>query len=171
QPQGGLLNVDEALNVTWETSFIPDMYNIQYWDGSAWDQRDCINGPEVRYSDHDFQNNIEETVRFRIVATLGDDVEVRSRPFSITWGSPVSCQWNDTECTVTLENKNIDGTVVASVYENGKITYDPVCHVLTESFYTLAQIVQRQYNILITLSGGNYEVYPSFRSAHWQTCK
>ena len=121
QPVGGTLPVGESINVGWETSFVPDYYDIQYWDGSAWDQWDCINGPEKPFANHDFENSTTETVRFRIVAYLDGWIEAVSDEFTITWHAPAAFQWSGENCTVTVPTLGSGVTAMAAGYKNGKL--------------------------------------------------
>jgi len=120
QPTGGEVFVGEALNVNWSTTFIPAKTEIQYWDGEMWDQWD-VQYPENKLDDYDFENINAEAVRFRIAAYLGDKVAAVSSTFAITWREPVSAAWKGDTCTVTLDQTDIDSTVMAAVYSGGKL--------------------------------------------------
>ena len=84
QPEGGELTVGEAHNSNWETSFIPTMTEIQYWDGKSWDQWD-VQYPQHGLDDYDFESVDAGSYRFRIVAYVGNQIAATSNEFVITW--------------------------------------------------------------------------------------
>ena len=90
QPTGAAVGVGDSHNANWRTNFIPQYFNIEYWDGAIWDQWDCINEPESGEGDYDFTNNVAENYRFRIVAYIGNDAVATSNEFIITWGTPAA---------------------------------------------------------------------------------
>ena len=120
QPVGGTLQVGDSLNIGWETTFVPEYYNVEYWDGEAWDQWDCIYTDLAR-ADHDFENDKVETVRFRIVAYLGGAAAATSNEFTVTWRAPGSFSWNGNDCTVTVPTLGSGVTAVAVGYRSGRM--------------------------------------------------
>ena len=122
QPQSAMLTVGEWHNASWETSFTPTCFNIEYWDGEIWDQWDCLNDPEAPEGDYDFGNDVAETVRFRIVAYMGNTAVATSNEFTITWKEPVSFTWNGNTCTVALHQQEMHDRILAAAYEDGRLT-------------------------------------------------
>ena len=120
QPQSGILQVGEWKNVTWETSFVPDMTEIQYWDGQSWDQWD-VQYPQYGYDDYDFGVVDGGTYWFRIAAYLGNQVVAVSNTFTITWKEPVTAVWQGDTCTMRLEQTDLYETVMAAVYDDGQL--------------------------------------------------
>ena len=123
QPTGGTVYVDGAFNTAWETSFIPDRFDIMYWDEAAgeWDQYDCAEGPGSCSWDHDFQESDAGTMTFRIDAWLNGRVVASSRTFTVTWRHTVSAQWSGDSCTATLDKVEEDVMVLAAVYKEGRL--------------------------------------------------
>ncbi|MBR5524453.1 MAG: hypothetical protein IKU51_04215, partial [Clostridia bacterium] len=84
QPQGGMLRPGESHNTAWQTSFLPTMTEIQYWDGAAWDQWD-VQYPQDALDDYDFECSEAASYRFRLVAYVGAEAIATSYEFVITW--------------------------------------------------------------------------------------
>jgi len=117
QPKGGEVFVGEALNVNWETTFVPTQTEIQYWDGEDWDQWD-VQEAENKRDDYDFENVDAETVRFRIAAYVGNDIVATSSEFTVTWKPTAALTSNGTSHTVTLKRAEAGVSVLAVSYDN-----------------------------------------------------
>ncbi len=125
QPTGETLYMDEWHNADWATSFVPDYYNIEWWNGEMWDQWDCLSDPETGEGDHDFGNpDTAGTYRFRIAAYLGGKVMAASKTFNITWKERVTTEWSGSgdKCTVTCEAFESGVSVMVVSYDaDGKM--------------------------------------------------
>lgn len=118
QPQSAVLEVDYAKNVTWETNFVADEFNIVYYDvnGACWDQWD-IQAYGEGVNDYDFQWGEEESILFKIQALIGGECVLESETFTITWtNKPI----------VSYLPNGGSGSMQVSIVENGKIEL-PYC--------------------------------------------
>ena len=122
QPQGTTVGQKRQYTARWKTSFIPEMTEIQYWDGQAWDQWD-VQYPEQAADSYTFVNPEEGScmMKFRLAAYLGGTVAAYSHNFTITWGEVVSSSWSDSGCEVSLETVGSGVSVLVVSYEAGKM--------------------------------------------------
>ena len=122
QPQGTTVGQKRQYTARWKTSFVPEMTEIQYWDGQAWDQWD-VQYPEQAADSYTFVNSEEGScmMKFRLAAYLGGTVAAYSHNFTITWGEVVSSSWSDSGCEISLETVGSGVSVLVVSYEAGKM--------------------------------------------------
>nr|MCR4805653.1 hypothetical protein [Clostridia bacterium] len=84
QPKGGTAQAGESLRAAWTTNFVPDYFNVEYWDGEMWDQWDCLYAPASGEGGFGFESGVPQTVRFRVAAFIGDAAAAISNEFTIT---------------------------------------------------------------------------------------
>ena len=83
-PSGATLKAGQTINGFWQTNFLPDMTEIQYWDGESWDQWD-VQYSENTLDSYDFVSVDAGTYEFRITAYMGSEIVATSEAFTITW--------------------------------------------------------------------------------------
>ena len=83
-PSGTTLKAGQTINGFWQTNFLPDMTEIQYWDGESWDQWD-VQYSENTLDSYDFVSVDAGTYKFRIAAYMGSEIVATSEAFTITW--------------------------------------------------------------------------------------
>ncbi|MCR4805413.1 MAG: hypothetical protein K5981_07125, partial [Clostridia bacterium] len=121
QPKGGTAQAGESLRAAWTTNFVPDYFNVEYWDGEMWDQWDCLYAPASGEGDFGFESGVPQTVRFRVAAFIGDAAAAVSNEFTITWEPPVcTAQWKGDTCTVTRKVFEEGVSVFAAGYRDGR---------------------------------------------------
>ncbi len=102
QPRGGELKAGETHNASWETSFVPDKAEIQYWDGEEWSQWD-IYEPENASDSYSFESSEAAAYRFRVVVYAEEAAVATSNEFTVSW--------EEAENEINYGDVNADGKV------------------------------------------------------------